>query len=364
VRARQADGDLLLAAPRGPVQRILALTGLIDVFSVHASVEDAVRIIPPLVHLARAGQQFPAWPWGRYSCHGVDLPRAPCCRVRRFNPAFRPAWLMHRVACSLAGGRAHLPSAAGGSCGLLVAHGRVGIGRAFIPCSEELALRVLMLAAPGAGKGTQGLLVAEHFGVPHIATGDLLRDHVSRETDLGQQVKRFLDRGDLVPDGIVLDMVRGALEAAKKGSGGYVLDGLPRTMEQARAVYRMTVELDLTADVALYLQVGEDELIRRLLARAEQEGRADDAENVIRRRLALYGEVTEPILGWYEGRGILVSVAGDRPVEDVTREVLVALEVLQAVVGQVPDSDRRSIDLTGLDAAFGATQSSGPASRD
>src|SRR5450755_1924205 len=92
-QARQAGGDLLLAAPRGPVRRILALTGLIDVFSVHASVEDAVRIIPPLLHLARAGQQFPAWPWGRYSCHGVDLPRAPCCRVRRFNPAFRPAWL-------------------------------------------------------------------------------------------------------------------------------------------------------------------------------------------------------------------------------------------------------------------------------
>jgi len=197
-------------------------------------------------------------------------------------------------------------------------------------------LRVLMLAAPGAGKGTQGGLIAEHFGVPHIATGDLLRGHVARETDLGQQVKRFLDRGDLVPDGIVLDMVRGALEAAKKDSGGYVLDGLPRTMEQARAVYRMTVELDLTADVALYLQVGEDELIRRLLARAEQEGRADDAENVIRRRLALYREVTEPILGWYDGRGILVSVAGNRPVEDVTREA----NTFQAF-GQTIDNPKR-----------------------
>src|ERR1700684_2440501 len=160
-----------------------------------------------------------------------------------------------------------------------------------------------MIAAPGAGKGTQGELIAEHFGVPHIATGDLLRDHVSRETDLGQQVKRFLDRGDLVPDGIVLEMVRGALEAAKKDSGGYVLDGLPRTMEQARAVYRMTVELDLTADVALYLQVGEDEVIRRLLARAEQEGGAAGAENVIRRRLALYrgGAATHP--RWAEGCG-------------------------------------------------------------
>jgi adenylate kinase len=88
-----------------------------------------------------------------------------------------------------------------------------------------------MPAAPGAGKGTQGGLIVGHFGVPHIATGDLLRVHVSRETDLGQQVKRFLDKGDLVPDGIVLDMVRGALETAKKDSVGHVLDGLPRTME-------------------------------------------------------------------------------------------------------------------------------------
>ncbi len=215
-------------------------------------------------------------------------------------------------------------------------------------------MRVLMLAAPGAGKGTQGGVIAEYFGVPHIATGDLLRAHVAGETDLGRQVKALLDRGELVPDGVVLDMVRGALEAAKHDSGGYVLDGLPRTLEQARAVYRMTVELDMTADVALYLQVGHDELVRRLLARAEQEGRADDTEEVIARRLELYRQVTEPILGWYERRGILVSVAAERPVEDVTRELLVALKVLQAVAGQVPDSDRRSVDLTGLDTAFGA----------
>jgi anti-anti-sigma factor len=112
-RARQAGGGLLLAAPRGPVRRILALAGLIDVFSVRAGVADAVRVMPPLVHLARAGRRFPAWPWGRHGCHGVDLPPARCGRVRRFNPAFRPAWLMRRVACSLAGGRARLPSAAG-----------------------------------------------------------------------------------------------------------------------------------------------------------------------------------------------------------------------------------------------------------
>ena len=121
-------------------------------------------------------------------------------------------------------------------------------------------MRVLMLAAPGAGKGTQGGVIAEYFGVPHIATGDLLRAHVADGTDLGRQVKSFVDRGELVPDAVVLDMVRGALEEARNDSGGYVLDGLPRTMDQARAVYRMTVELDMTADVALYLQVGQDEL--------------------------------------------------------------------------------------------------------
>ena len=216
-------------------------------------------------------------------------------------------------------------------------------------------MRVLMIAAPGAGKGTQGERIAAHFGVPHIATGDLLRDHVSRETELGRQVKQYLDTGALVPDDVVLDMVREAMAAAKEDSGGYVLDGLPRTMDQARSVYQLAVELEMTATAALHLRVGEDELLRRLLARAEQ-GRSDDTEDVIRRRLALYREVTEPILDWYDERGILVSVAADRPVDEITREVLGALDVLASVADHVPEGERRSIDLTGLDAAFGAAR--------
>jgi len=223
-------------------------------------------------------------------------------------------------------------------------------------------VRILMIAAPGAGKGTQGVLIAEHFGVPHIATGDLLRDHVSRQTDLGQQVRGFLDRGELVPDQVVLDMVREGLEAAKKDSGGYVLDGLPRTMEQARVIYQIALELEMTADVALHLQVEEPALIARLLARAEREGRSDDTEDVICRRLALYREVTEPILGWYDKRGILVSVAADRPAGDITREIFTALLVLKAVIDKVPDEERRSIDLTGLDAAFGSAPGTQPPS--
>jgi len=108
-------------------------------------------------------------------------------------------------------------------------------------------MKVLLVAPPGAGKGTQGVVIAEHFDIPHIATGDLLRDHVARGTELGAQVQQFLDRGELVPDEVVLGMVREALEAAK--GPGYVLDGVPRTMDQARALYEIAVELDLTADV-------------------------------------------------------------------------------------------------------------------
>ncbi len=211
-------------------------------------------------------------------------------------------------------------------------------------------MRVLMIAPPGAGKGTQGVVIAEHFGIPHIATGDLLRDHVARGTELGQSVKGYLDRGELVPDQVVLEMVRSAFEALQ--GGGYVLDGLPRTMEQARALYEIAVELDMTADVALHLKVDDAELVRRLLARAS--GRSDDTEDVIRHRLALYYEVTHPILEWYGERGILVSVDANRDADNVGRHIVTALEVLRQVVDRDDGTPRRAVDLTGLGAAFGA----------
>ena len=157
-------------------------------------------------------------------------------------------------------------------------------------------MRVLMVAPPGAGRGTQGALIAAHFGIPHIATGELLRDHVARRTDLGVAVQGFLDRGDLVPDQVVLDMVREAVVAARAAGGGYVLDGVPRNMEQARALYLIAVELGMTADVALHLEVGDAEVTRRLLARAALEHRTDDTVQVIAQRLALYHQVTAPIL--------------------------------------------------------------------
>jgi adenylate kinase len=218
-------------------------------------------------------------------------------------------------------------------------------------------MRVLLIAPPGAGKGTQGALIAAHFDVPHIAVGDLLRDHVARQSDLGRAVRQRLDRGELVPDEIVLDMVREAFVAAKAAGGGYVVDGIPRNMAQARSAYLIGRELGMTANVALHLQAEDDELVRRLLARAVLEGRSDDTEEVIWRRLAVYHEVTHPIVDWYGERGILVSVDAMRPAEQVGREILAALEVMRPLVDHVPEGARRSVDLTSLGVAFGAAPS-------
>ena len=213
-------------------------------------------------------------------------------------------------------------------------------------------MRVLLVAPPGAGKGTQGAVIAEHFGIPHIATGDLLREHVEQGTELGLSVQAFLSRGELVPDEVVLAMLRQAFEAAR--GGGYVLDGMPRTMAQARAAYAIAVEFGMTADVALHLQVPDAELVRRLLARAADQDRSDDTEEVIRHRLALYYDVTHPILAWYGERGILVSIDANRPAELIGRHIITALEVMRQMIEGNPDAPRRPIDLTGLGGAFGA----------
>lgn len=217
-------------------------------------------------------------------------------------------------------------------------------------------MRVLMIAPPGAGKGTQGERIASHFSVPHIATGDLLRDHVSRGTEIGKKIQHHLDEGDLVPDDVVLEMVREALEkAANTEQRGYVLDGVPRTVSQARELYVIARDLDMTANVALHLDVSDEEILRRLLTRASSQGRSDDNEEVIQKRIDLYREVTEPILAWYEERGILVRVDGEGPAQYVTEQILKRLDQID------PEQRSRSLDpleMESLEAAFGAEQSS------
>ncbi len=214
-------------------------------------------------------------------------------------------------------------------------------------------MRILMIGPPGAGKGTQGALIAAHFDIPRIVVGDLLRDHVARRTDLGRAVDRHLSRGDLVPDKIMLCIVRQALAAARAAGSGYVLDGLPRTMTQARAAYKIATELGMSANVAVHLRAGEEELMRRLLARAALEHRSDDTEEVIRHRLDLYQQVTQPIIAWDAQRGILVSVDAMRPAGEVAREILAALEARRLWAGHMPARVRRPVDLTGLGARCG-----------
>ena len=186
-------------------------------------------------------------------------------------------------------------------------------------------VRVLMIAPPGAGKGTQGAVIAKHFHVYRITMGDLLRRSVAEGTPLGARVRPVIERGGLVPDEIVLELLRQGFIEARAAGAGYVLDGIPRTMSQALAAYRIARSLDMTADVALHLAADDAELIGRLLRRAEIEHRADDTEAVIRQRLKLYREVTQPILAFYERRGILVTVDAARAVEEVSADVLAAL---------------------------------------
>jgi adenylate kinase len=188
-------------------------------------------------------------------------------------------------------------------------------------------MRILLLAPPGAGKGTQGKRLSEHYGIPHIATGDLLREHVERGTEIGRAVKRHLDAGELVSDELVLEMVQQALNDST-GTDGYILDGFPRTVHQAIEGRRTAEPLGLAAQAAVYLAADDAELLRRLLQRSAEEGRKDDTEDVIRQRLATYQSETAPVIDHYRGRRMLVEVDGMQPIEQVTYDITKMLDVL------------------------------------
>jgi adenylate kinase len=186
-------------------------------------------------------------------------------------------------------------------------------------------VRLLLIGAPGAGKGTQATRIADHFGVAHISSGDLLREHVANGTAIGRQAKEYMDRGDLVPDAVVLDMLRKPVVEAT-ASGGYVLDGFPRTVDQAEAAYAVAKDLGVAVQVAVNLEVDPASLVERLVARGVETGRSDDTPDVIAHRIEVYEQRTRPLLDYYAERERLVTVNGDRPIDEVTWSVVVQLQ--------------------------------------
>jgi adenylate kinase len=184
-----------------------------------------------------------------------------------------------------------------------------------------------MLAPPGAGKGTQAARLSAHFSIEHIASGELLRAQVDADSDLGRQARAFLERGDLVPDELVIAMVQDRCLAAAL-RGGFILDGFPRTLAQAEAAYEAARSGDLILDAALFLEVSDKELHRRLAGRSATEGRSDDRDAVIEHRLDVYHEQTEPLLTFYDERGLLQRINGQQPVEEVFLDILAALGAL------------------------------------
>jgi adenylate kinase len=187
-------------------------------------------------------------------------------------------------------------------------------------------MRIVLVGPPAAGKGTQAGRLVDRFGGVHIATGEILRSNADRGTELGRTASRYMDRGELVPDDVMIDMV---LERLGEGdcAGGFVLDGFPRTVPQAEALGKRLEELGRPLDAVISLQVGEDELRERLAARAEEQDRAeDDDEDAIRRRLELFDRETEPLLDFYDGKGLLVSVDAEGDVDEVTGRIAAALD--------------------------------------
>ncbi len=182
------------------------------------------------------------------------------------------------------------------------------------------------MGPPGAGKGTQAVVVAERLGIPHVSTGDIFRANVSQGTPLGVEAQRYMDAGDYVPDSVTNEMVRDRL-AQDDASRGFLLDGYPRTVAQVQELADMLAERGTAIDHVVELTVDIDEVVGRLLKRSAEQGRSDDTEDVVRRRLEVYVEQTAPLTAVYAEQGLLVQVDGMGSVDEVTARVLVALGV-------------------------------------
>lgn len=185
-------------------------------------------------------------------------------------------------------------------------------------------MRIVLLGAPGSGKGTQAARMAAELGIPHISTGMLLRAAVAAGTGLGKMAKSVMDRGELVSDQIMLGLIGERLvqDDVRKG---FILDGYPRNLAQAEALDALLARLDQPVEEALQIDVDEAEVIARIAGRAAQEGRTDDSEEVARNRMKVYTEQTAPVVGYYADHGILTRILGEGSIEDVFQRIIGAL---------------------------------------
>jgi adenylate kinase len=188
-------------------------------------------------------------------------------------------------------------------------------------------VRLILMGPPGAGKGTQAKVVSDHFGIPAISTGDIFRANVSRGTPLGKKAQEYMDSGEYVPDEVTNLMVRARIDEPD-AEPGFLLDGYPRTLAQVEELDGMIRHTGHALDAAVVLTVDANEIVERLLQRAQVEGRADDTEDVVRRRQEVYGEQTEPLIGVYRSRGIVHEIDGMGAVEEVTKRIFDALDVI------------------------------------
>jgi adenylate kinase len=190
-------------------------------------------------------------------------------------------------------------------------------------------LNILLLGPQGAGKGTQAKRISEAYDIPHIASGEILRSEMAAGTELGHRVKDVYDRGDLVSDDLMIELIRARLEQGDTDNG-FILDGFPRTTVQAEALDEMFGEIGKNFSVVFALQIPDHVAFERLRLRAQVEGRADDTDEAIRRRLENYHRETEPLIEYYRVRGNLVPIHGERTESEVFAELQSALEQVPA----------------------------------
>jgi len=186
-------------------------------------------------------------------------------------------------------------------------------------------VQILLLGPQGSGKGTQAARISEAYGLAHIATGDMLRHAIEDGTGLGRKVKPIYDRGELVPDELMVDLIRTRL-ADEDANGGFVLDGFPRTMQQAHALDEMLRDLGRELSIVFQLQISDTACMERLLKRGEMEGRADDITEAISKRLEIYHAETEPLVEYYRAQGKLVGIHAERSIDAVFEEIQQALD--------------------------------------